>query len=363
MGLLDLLKNAFESRALKYGYSNARVSGMKGLIIKPSVLEDLIRVKTIDEMVELLQRTHYKEDLISLSIRYKGSELIELALAAHFSKVIRKVLNFTPKSDKKYAAALLRRLDLLNLKTILNARKSRRSFEDIRPYLISSASLSGSDLERIHLSQSPIQEIRRTKLWGELFESKTNPVTKKILYSLKKELKNPGHQIQTILDLALYSLLESSFDSNKKEIRSFRNLFKKEVTAKNIAIIERLKSMGIQKSEIQKYTINIEGVQIQKLNKIMDSKSLEETLKLAKSNLSGIGASNTLNSLVDLEINLEKAIALEKLKIFYRSNLSIGAILGFLLIKEEEINNIRKIAKGKEYGLPDDKIRQTLVVA
>ncbi|MBS3068651.1 hypothetical protein J4450_08145 [Candidatus Micrarchaeota archaeon] len=55
-----------ESRALKYGYSNARVRGMKGLLLKPAFLDELIKVRSIDAMVELLQ-SYYKERIIKKS--------------------------------------------------------------------------------------------------------------------------------------------------------------------------------------------------------------------------------------------------------------------------------------------------------
>jgi vacuolar-type H+-ATPase subunit C/Vma6 len=36
--------------------------------------------------------------------------------------------------------------------------------------------------------------------------------------------------------------------------------------------------------------------------------------------------------------------------------------VGFLLLKEEEINNLRKIAKGKEFRMSEEDVREMLVV-
>jgi len=49
-----------ESKALKYGYSSARVKAMKGLLIKQTTLEEMIKVGSVEGMVEILQRTGYK---------------------------------------------------------------------------------------------------------------------------------------------------------------------------------------------------------------------------------------------------------------------------------------------------------------
>ena len=73
-----------ENKALKYGYSNARVRGMKGLLLSSNYLDELIKVPTIPEMAELLQRTHYKEHIAALSLKHSGSSLIELAAGRHF---------------------------------------------------------------------------------------------------------------------------------------------------------------------------------------------------------------------------------------------------------------------------------------
>jgi V/A-type H+-transporting ATPase subunit C len=66
--------------------------------------------------------------------------------------------------------------------------------------------------------------------------------------------------------------------------------------------------------------------------------------------------------LTDLEIALEKSIAAQRLLAFHRSTLSVGVIIGFLLLKEEEMSNLRKIAKSKEFHVPEAEVRKMLVV-
>ena len=45
-----------------------------------------------------------------------------------------------------------------------------------------------------------------------------------------------------------------------------------------------------------------------------------------------------------------------------RSTMSIGAIIGFFFLKEEEMSNIQKIASGKSLGLAPEKIAEMLVL-
>ena len=49
---------------LTYGYANARVHGMKGLLLPRDTYSELVNLKLVDGMVELLQGTHYKKYLL-----------------------------------------------------------------------------------------------------------------------------------------------------------------------------------------------------------------------------------------------------------------------------------------------------------
>lgn len=125
-----------ESRALKYGYSNARVKAMKGFLLKQSTLDDLIRAGSVEAMMELLQKTTYKGSFSDASVRYAGSELVELAAAKSFADTVQKLIRIAPKSDKQVLRALLIKYDLLNLKTMMHAKSLGKTYEEVRPDLV-----------------------------------------------------------------------------------------------------------------------------------------------------------------------------------------------------------------------------------
>ncbi|MFH1685042.1 MAG: V-type ATPase subunit, partial [Candidatus Micrarchaeota archaeon] len=156
----------FESRALKYGYSNARVKAMKGLLLKSGVVEDLVRCSSIEAMIELLQRTPYKGDFDEGSVKYSGSELIELAAAKNFARTVGKLIKITPKSDKKVLQALLLKYDLLNLKTIMHAKELGKTYDEVKPHLFPAGGLTEEEFKRIIKAdgQNIFREIKRTVL-------------------------------------------------------------------------------------------------------------------------------------------------------------------------------------------------------
>jgi len=141
-------KISFSTSASRYGYSNARVYGMMGLLLTKADMEDLIRVKTIAGMFELLQRTAYKEDMTRLES--DDPTAIEAGTVKHFSRIIRKIISFTPKDDLPALKALIKRWVFLNLNIILNAKRSGVPFSSIRDHLFDLPELRIVDAQRLY---------------------------------------------------------------------------------------------------------------------------------------------------------------------------------------------------------------------
>jgi len=161
-----------ESRALKYGYSNARVKAMKGLLLKQNMLEELIKVGSIEAMIEILQRTTYRNDFADASVNYSGSDLIEVAAAVNFAKVVQKLLRITPKDDLPIVEALLVKWDLLNLKTMMHAKMNGMDYDDIKHQLFSVGGLTEEDFKRIMRAEGGeiLRVIKRTPLGKKMHQ-------------------------------------------------------------------------------------------------------------------------------------------------------------------------------------------------
>jgi len=358
--------NMFEIPSLKYGYSNARVKGMKGLLFKQDFLDELIKVGSVDSMIELLQRTHYKEELVALSVRYGGSELVELAVGANVRNVVRKIRKITPKSDLPIMDALLKRWDLLNLKMIVTARRAGYTFDAVKPYLISVGSLSEADLEHIASAdeKNVFEVIKRTELGKELLSQSNAMFNREMWSAFRKALvdMNSFVQLQTMFDAYIHIFIDKNLSSPKKPVQEIRRIFKKEVDVRNVAILWRLKARGVDKSKMRDYLIRGGSLPETTISAIIDAKDIQAIVPILRPKLPAFELSSEDPTLVELEIALEKAIAAEKVRMFHRSILSIGTLLGFVLLKEEELNNLRKISKGKEFGIPESELKAMLVV-
>ncbi len=354
-----------ELRALKYGYANARVSSMKGTLIDEGTYDELIRVRSVEGMAELLQRTVYKEDLIASSA-HSGSEIIEIASARNFSRTAKKLLRLVPKKDLPAIKALLRKWDLLNMKTIIHAKIKGVKYNDIKPYLFDTG--ISDEWEQLMKAEGDelFNEMKKTSLGREMLSVGTAAFSKNMWEIFNNALKNMNTfvQLESILDAYTYLFMDKGLvEVGGKEIEAVRKILKKEIDAKNILIIERLKRHKFSREEIPKYLIKGGTLRHSFIEKLIDAPDTQTLFQLIKTKFRRLEIKESESlSLINLEVALEKALAAEKTTAFHMSILSLGVVLGFMLLKEEEMNNLRKIAKAKEFNIPESEIKEMLVM-
>jgi len=355
---------SFSSRASKYGYSNARAKAMRGLILKPSSLDEMIRVGNVEAMAELMQRTSYKSEISAASVSYRGSQLIEMATSRNFSALAKKLVKITPESDKDAIRALLARWDLLNIKTLINARRLGKSFEEIRPYLFDVGGLDEDDFRALLKADnnSLAKEIWKTRI-GKKMRTTGGKIGMEIREASSKTGPDAAARMEGIIDTFLYMFMDKTLEQvGGKEIDAIRQTLRSEADAKNVMIIERLKKHNASADKIRKCLIRGGTIPEQMIAKLIDAKDLSATLSLLRHKFPRMEVKGEGISLPELEAALDRSIASQKAHAFARSILSVGVVLGLLLLKEEEVNNLRKIAKGKEFRMSESDVRATLVV-
>lgn len=353
---------AIGGRAMKYGYSNARVKAMKSLILKQAFLDELIRVGSVEAMAELLQRTGYKNNLASASLVSGGSRLIEMAASRNFSRTARKLIGITPEGDRQAVRAMLMRWDLMNLKALLHARRLKKTYEEIRPYLFEVGGLTEDDFRKIVKADDSnlMRELKGTELGRKMLSAGSAPGREQGRGGRADALA----RLEGAIDTQIYVFMNRALTAvGGEDVGGIRRLLKKEVDAKNVMMIERLKAHGIPRDRIEADLIRGGTLDKQTISRLMEAKDLQSLATLLKPRfpqleIRGEGRS----ALSQLEIAFEKSLAAQKLLTFHSAVLSIGVVLGFLLLKEEEMNNLRKIAKGKEFRVPESEVREMLVV-
>ncbi len=353
--------------AISYGYSNSRVRALKGLLLAKPQLIELLKVTSLDSVMELLHKSGYSSDLASSAALNSGLTLFENALSTNFSRNISKILKFTPKKDFSSISSLLVKFDLTNLKTLMHARKSKKSFSSIQQYLVSVGGISESEFQRILMcdDRNLSAEVFRTK-FGKFIslQSKSDSRFSSGVSMLRNSLRSASTFLQNenLIDGFIYSLIDGALESSSsKGMDIIRSLLVWEIDIKNSLIVLRMRSKGLDFSAIKKVLIPSGSVSESFAFRLFEAKEHQTVISVLKTKFSDLSISNYIE-LSELEIALEKNLNVQKSKAFHRSILSAAVIAGFVFLKETEVSNLRKIAVSKEFGLENEKVEKMIVV-
>ncbi|MBU0585990.1 V-type ATPase subunit, partial [Candidatus Micrarchaeota archaeon] len=236
-----------EFKPAKYGYVNARTKAMKGLLLDKEFLLEMCRMRTVPEVVEMLERTHYKSELVSNSMHYHGSDLVQIASMLYFAGMIEKLGGMIPESDKKAFNLVLMKWDISNLKAVLNGRRYGEKYPDIAPFLVPVGSLKEEELSAIleGSGEAAFSAFIRSEIGRKLIENKLGS-SAEIEKMFRGDLTSEGTmRIETALDALLYNGYVNMENELGAEFEPIVRVVRKEVDLKNALIVARLKKNGI----------------------------------------------------------------------------------------------------------------------
>lgn len=365
LGLLEKFAAVLRDRHLVYGYSNARIRARKAKMLQWEFFTDLSNQDGIPGIAGMLERTYYKDLVVKMSERYVGSEMVEQAAGMHYAGVVSRVHGFVPEAARPAIDALMQKWDFANLKAIITSKRLGRSWEQMRPFIIPAGTIPRHQLERIARADGDklFLEVRRTDVGRAMFAQSSALISGTELEQMFVQSMRQAQmlsQLHLMLDTAYYNFLLEGMNLPGEEAEMLRSIVRKEVVARNIINVLRLKAAGVTDPErVKRYIIKGSGLRPQMVQRLLDAKELKDVLGITSHAFPLPGEEP--RTLVDLEIAFQKRIAEERMRTFYRSTVSLGTILSFLFIKEEEMNNLRKIVRGVDYRLSPEEIQGTLV--
>lgn len=365
MGAISSVFDLFESKHLVYGYANARVKARKAKILQWENFEDFSNQNTVDGVIAMLERTYYKDVFSQVPIECSRPEMVELAAGIHYAEVVGKVWDFVPAKARPAIAGVMRKWDFVNLKMILASRHTGKKWEEIKPYIIPAGTIGPRQLEGIARAEGEkvYVEVRRTDLGREMFGQTSAVIKGTELEQMFIQSVRSSHmlnQLQVLLDTAYYNYLATGMDLPSKDAQSLQVIVKKEIDARNIINVLRLAKAGVKNEEtLRKYVIRGGTMRSAVMKSLL---GVEEIGAVPQMISHTFPIKGEIKTLVDLEMAFKQEIARQKIKRFYTSTVSLGTILSFLFIKEEEMNNLRRVVRGIDYRLSPEEIRASLVV-
>lgn len=345
-------------RTMAYGYANARVKAMRPELLTKAQLEEMVAVDSIAAAIELLERTIYKEDLVALSLKHRDAALVEFALGRNFGKCASKVVRIAPKGARSTVEAVLERWDVQNLKMILYAKQLGKKREDIEQFIVPVGTIKPRAL--IEMIEADSMEQCAKGLRGNEYGA---------IISDGLRTKKSIEEICSAMDAHYYDSIGRKVSGTGREGRDARvvlALMKGEIDGRNVMNVLRCKVNKVDPKVALSLMIPggdfSEGV----LRDMVATEDVEKAAMLLRVGR-GMEFKDAIEhykkdgSLAHFEIAIENMIAKRGLRALRSSIMSVGALVGFLLLKEEEMNNVRKIVRMKQFGMPKERIKEMIV--
>ena len=340
-----------------YPYAVARVKAKKAQLMGEDTYSKMLMM-SLPEISRFIGESGYQKEIAALAGRYDGVDLIEHATYSNMANYFRGVLDVTTGELHEMLAAYLEKWDIWNFKVILRGKSFGMDADSIKEDLVPAGKLDQQALERL-LSMESEEEI--IAAYGRV----ANVIFPTELISAYEESRNLS-ELEDFLEKDHYDSLLRSIDPSSRPTRLYQDYIRKEIDIINVETILKLKAEGIRGEEVMKYIIP-GGKQIDK--KLATQLANAESLSAAVNDLAPLDFYDDIKNALDETNSLRSIVAgmkkyhIRQAKTFsHLYPLSVIPIIDFMIHKENEVNNIRIIARGLNSGLDADVIKELLVI-
>ncbi len=340
-----------------YAYIVARVKSKKAALLKDDAYSKMLMM-SLPEISRFISESGYQKEITELTGKYAGVDLIEHATYANMARLFRSILDSSEGDLKDMIVSDLERWDIWNLKVILRGRSFGLPADGIREDLVPAGVLDFEHLEKLIALESDEDIIAAYQKMADI------QIPSEVLNKFKEE----GNiaVIEDCLDKIYYEKLLLSIDPSSRPKRLFQDFIRNEIDVKNLETILKLKKENVPADVILTYVIP-GGKLIDK--KLAAQLANAESVSAMNGDLSQLEFYEDIKDALDDGKSLREIVgALEKYHMAQANTfshlypLSVIPVIDFMIHKENEVNNIRIIARGLESGLDREIIKGLLVV-
>jgi len=337
---------------VKYAYITGRVRAMKTKLV-PNEMYGRMLGMDISEIARYLEETQYKDEIDALAKDHSGAELVEYATFSNLAKTYRKLLEVSIDEPQFLILEYLRRWDIWNIKTILRGKFYGAGSEDIMKYLVPAGELDPEFLEGLTKKETVAEVI-------QAFDGTD------YAEALAKYDGNMLSSVENALDKLYYFRMERAVGGTLSVGGGLLLKYvRREIDIRNIITLFRMNRAGVESSIIQDNLIP--GGKLGDDLTRMAGQPYNEFVRGLEgypfwSAISDI-ASSDIDGVSRIEARLRAYLVRYAWALSNYHPLSILPVLGYIVSKDTEVANIRKLVRGKEAGLPSELIEEQMVVA
>ncbi len=350
-------------RGRDYGYSNARVRGMRSRLLPSSFYESFMDCPDLHATIRALSETEYGPDLEAQILHGQTFGAVDEALKENMVRTYRKVLKVVNGEGRFIVSTLLGRWDLFDIKTIIRGKHMHLPAEEIVESLIAAGELTKVDLDAL-TSQEDVRGVVDTLyIWDVPYGAPLRAAMPE--YAANNNLAG--------LELALdrhYAVWAAERLSNRKvNYQLAARILASQTDATNLVSAFRLLKADMEGAD--KLALFLPGgrdVTIDLFRELTGLSDIDEVLdRLRRTPYGQALEAAALNyvesgSIAVLERVLEDFVMRRALAMSHGDPLGAGVLISYLWAKQNEVTNLRIVVKGTSVGMPPDRIRGELIV-
>lgn len=348
------------SAAPNYAYTCARVKARRASLLPRETYERLM-VMDLPDIIRAIGESSYRTEVAELGLRHKGLGLLENALLLNFAGNCRQILGFCKGELSHMVGNYLNRYHVGNIKTVIRGKHYRASEAEISSTIIP----AGPYDMAFWLSL-----IKNAQTVDEAVEGlKSSPY-----YPLLLKITKPGQkaldlfELENAIDMEYYRILLDGISPDSKANKMFLQYIKNEIDLVNLRTLLMASFRAVDPTVTKNMLIhggNIPHTELNALAANLDfgaviaEASKYRAMESARDKVPEATGSGSLSHVI-MAMEVQHIHETERFSRLYP--LSILPVINFIMRKKIEVDNIRIIARGKESGLPAERIRQMLVV-
>ena len=338
---------------LSYLYVNAKVMAKEGKLISPAKWEDLWGCESPAEITSLLEGTDYFPFLSERAA--SSSRELENSLLEEFFSLSREISHIIHKRAWPIREYLLKRWDLINVRTVLRGAHGGLKKEEIVDLLAEEGELGLPFLKDL--------------MDAEDMDSLVSLLAKTPYHSLAGGLAQYNETrnlffLEALLDRAFWEdLWKKTLEA--QGLKDFKDFIEVNVDTHNRKIVLRAKKDKLSLEDINPFLIgecslmneitpDFDEEDVPGLISLLEGTEYFEPLVSAQPQDEGTG------SLASLEDALNDLVAKKAAEIRKKKPFGQGPLIGFLVSKETEINRLLAVVRSTEVNMDRGMIRESL---
>lgn len=357
------VRRGYRPSGRDYGYTNARIRGMRSRLLKRSFFDELIASEDIEHIISALMQTEYGPDLETRILHGHTAANVDEALKDNMVRTFNKVLGYCNKEATKLVTTLLGRWDLFNIKTILRGKHMGLPEEEITDSLITVGQLSKIDTDEL-ARQSDVRSVVDTLgTWGLPFAVPLREALPEYVESEDLSL------LELALDRYYYGWASKRLKGCRENKKIARAFLAAQVDTMNLLTCIRLLNADLPEEEASRFFIAGGEVVTESLFTELSAMSdVDEVFDRLKKTPYGKPLEQAAVAYLEkgsvsvFERALEDYLFRLAFETSKTDPLGIGLMISYLWTKANEVTNLRIVVKGVSVGMPEERMREELIV-